>query len=201
MNFKSIGLGALATASVVAGTALIPTAAQAGSLAPGSFSLLGKSSISGSGSSYTLSFSNFKVDSSSGLLSGLTGSPVVKSLNLTKTGYAFDAAATANFITGLTLGGESIAFDLNPVTLGGNVFASNNYTLGGDIFGTLRDSKNNVLATGSLGVLKFTSTKQNTASIDITAQAVPSPALIPGAIGLGVGLLRQRKNKADAKEA
>jgi hypothetical protein len=198
MNLKSLITGAAIAATVVGGSVAASAPAQAATLTPpGGFTLDIKTSATNiTQTQFKLNFTSVSVLNSSGGFSGITGTSI-PSLTLNKTGTTM-LAAIPGFISGLTLGGDVVTFNL----LGGelNSFFTNatNYSVGGTFFGNLV-SDNSVSAIGSLSSTVLSSFNSGTASV--AATAVPTPALLPGLLGLGVAALRKRKGEGAEKEA
>lgn len=115
----------------------------------------------------------------------------------------FPDGALTNFITGIKLAnGTVLSFDLsefNDFTLAFPPVGTSN---GGTFLGTFRDSNNDsvagkgILTAQFLGTNDFTGVTSYSASLG--AAPVPTPALLPGVIGLGVAALRKRKSNEDA---
>lgn len=209
MNIKSIGLGI--TVAAVATSISFTSAAQAATLAAGKFTVSGQnvSSVSGfSGAGDTNFVLNFDtkpltIASTSGVFSGptgLTGSANIASLNLTNTSVGiFNFLATSNFITGLKQNNEDIFFDLSAGSLTGFIASATNYSFGNTVTGILRDSSGNTVgANGGLASFIIGSGSGSNQS-SITVETIPTPALLPGLIALGAGVLRKRKAEEAAE--
>lgn len=210
MNFKTIGLNVATATVAAAGLAMTVAPAEAATLGPGGFAINGTSTLTSSLSGFTVSFNNpMNLVGGNGVFAGgnLAGTPVVDSLELdliSSSGgldtYSF--GAVANFITGLTQEGESVVFDLNAGTLFGNIDTLNDYTLanfGNPLTGVLKDANGSVFGTATIGVFEF-SGFLNSANISIVTEAevIPTPALLPGLLGLGMGAIRRRNSAAKA---
>jgi len=209
MNFKTFGVGITAAFAVATGTALATAPAHAASIiSSGGFIINGNTSITNPNSgSPILNFSNFNITPTTpyGGLAGLTGTPVVKPLQLT--GGPVDPSVYANeaktdFITGLLLNGDPLSFDLDAsfVNFFGTLTGANNFTLAGPVTGTFKTG-NTVVGFGALSAVNLNG--GDISSIALVAQAppIPTPALLPGLIAMGAGVLRKRKAEVEAVEA
>ena len=100
----------------------------------------------------------------------------------------------AGFISGITTTGfgsaNAVSFDLTK-------FVFNNTTKAGDFFGVIRKGTDFSDAIGQF----TTQTLNGATSYSMTVTAVPTPALLPGLIGLGMGMLRKRKKEMAAVSA
>lgn len=204
MNFKTVGFGAIAGATMAAGVAVVP-AAEASTLAPGTFNIKGASSLSDytgpTDTSFELNLTGFNFSSKTPVLAGLTGTPSVSSLSITRSGTSYTYGSVTEFIKGISLGGKSVVYDLNAGSFGGSDFAANLYSFAGKLQGVLRysDGSEAVVGDGLLGAFNFSQFNgNNEANIAIETTVVPTPALLPGLLALGVGVLRKRK--ADAND-
>ena len=217
MNFKSIGLKAAVATAVVAGSAMSMAPAQAGNLFPGTFNLKGKSSItadSPNDSAFTISFSGFSIESGTGSptvvfagANGLTGTPSVGTLSLQRVGVTSMFNITSgltNFVIGLKQDAKAIVLNLAAGSqLNGNITNVNHqYSFDGDLLGTLAFAPPNVgsvPAEVGLGAFRFRVNNRNEAEIGV--KTIPTPALLPGLIGMGVAALRKRKSEESDVEA
>ncbi|MBW4470378.1 MAG: PTPA-CTERM sorting domain-containing protein [Stenomitos rutilans HA7619-LM2] len=206
MNFRSIGLS-IATATVVASGATIASSpAQALSFNKGTFVAGGQTSItdlntSSNPTSFTLNFQNFGVTNTGGSLAGgnLTGTPILASLSFTKdAGGNFATNGLTSFVTGLKYQGQDAFLDINPFTFTASassfVNSATSYLLASNtsFTGVFRTSTLQSLTTITLGAVKVGTLNSST----LTAE-IPTPALIPGLLGLGVAALRKRKAQAN----
>jgi len=205
MNFKTFGVSATAALAVATGTAMVSAPAHA-------LSLTGSLSLSGGGTvtADQITFANSVVDTASGDFSSLLTSTAatIKPINLTPPalpGISFRSTdAIPQFINfgSFTVGSltSTLFFNLDAspfVTVsipptGVNQFAFPN------ISGTF-DFDGQTVARGFLNA-------SNTGSggsydISLRAEPIPTPALLPGLIALGVGALRKRKAEAAVVEA
>ncbi|HZG40204.1 MAG TPA: PTPA-CTERM sorting domain-containing protein [Nodosilinea sp.] len=215
MSFNSLGLSASVVASVVGISALAISPVQAANLAPGSFTISGTNvssvtNFSGSGDTeFTLNFdtSPLAIVSTSGVFSGLpglTGTPNIATLNLTGTSPGeFTFGAKNSFITGLFQDGVSIVIDLNAGSLFGFINNPLDYGFSGILSGLLRAADGDVAVTnGTLSSFIIgAGPGSNQSSIRVSTTPIPTPALLPGLLGLGVGVLRKRKIQLAEPEA
>jgi hypothetical protein len=166
MNFKSIGLNVAAATVTMAGAALVSSPAQALSFNRGTFDL--------------------------------GGTPSLLSLSLTRTGNSFTTASgVQNFLTGLKYKGESVFLDItNAITFTGTVQNQNQYALTATNLAAVFRTANGSLSSDSI-VSSLTASRSGgrsgTGSLSVD---VPTPALLPGLVGLGVAALRKRKSEA-----
>lgn len=91
---------------------------------------------------------------------------------------------------------------------GGTVLASNNSVIPGlgdfaEVLVPYTSSSSDPLLGQALGIrLSARSAQANFDKVSLSATAVPTPALLPGLVGMGVAALRKRKNdRAEAAEA
>ncbi|OUC11544.1 MAG: hypothetical protein B0A82_27055 [Alkalinema sp. CACIAM 70d] len=201
---KTAAVGALATAATV-GMMSFQDSAQAAIIGSGGFILNGTTTVSNAGTnSPTIQLSGFSVINKYGAFSGLSGTPTIKSLLLSDPGVVNKSPATAgtysnnavvDFITGLTLNGKSLSFDLDAsfISLYGWVKDFNDFSIAGPITGTFR-SGNTVLGKGFLGANSI-EPGGPISSISLTATSIPTPALLPGLVGMGISLIRKRKRQ------
>jgi hypothetical protein len=192
-------LATVAATAAIAGATLTATPAKAASLGPGTFVLTGQSTITTTPTGLTINFSNFGINSSTGTLASLSGTPTVfPSLSLTGSGSSFSSSGQAGFIQGLNLGGNLLNFDLNPFTANSVELLPGIVQLtSSGISGTLSGGGNSVLGQGALASINFNSGAPGVAVISV--QTIPTPALLPGLIGLGVGIVRKRQSEASGK--
>lgn len=209
MTLKSFALGSFATTAIVASSLIASAPAEAVTLAPGAFTTEGESFLSrfsGSGDNdFTLNFRNFTLESTAGVLSGTTGNPVIESLNISGSGGAFTGAGASNFVTGLDLNGTDLFVDLNPFSLSGRITSRTNYSFAGILSGQLRSSDGSIepadITLGAFNVVLDRDNQINDAQVGVSTE-IPTPALLPGLIGMGVAALRKRKSEAlDSSEA
>jgi hypothetical protein len=202
-NFKQACFGAATMAVMATGASLIADSAQALSL-NGGFVMNGTTKVAGAGTnSPTLDFSNFALGNKTGDFAGLTGTPVIASLALTDPGIVNDATTNQgtysnlpvpNFISGLDLGG-ALTFDLDPsvISLFGFITDANNFAIAGPITGVFKQG-GSVIGKGFLGV----NNNNGISSISLTATSVPTPALLPGLVGMGIATFRRQRKQTAA---
>jgi hypothetical protein len=213
MNFKSFGVGVV----LICTTGMLSTnSVQAATLAPGSFQVSSGTNPSGSSltnftnsggtTSFDLNFvlPELRLATRGGafttLLAGV-GGPTVKALSFSGAsgGNVFSNSGSTGFIRNIFLGAEEVFVDLNAFSVGNvtgpsNPLSATQYNLGGGFLGNVRDSSGNVLGIGNLSALRFSNLHQ--AEIDIaTVAAVPTPALFPGLVAMGVAALRKRRGE------
>ncbi|WP_421659398.1 PTPA-CTERM sorting domain-containing protein [Leptothermofonsia sp. ETS-13] len=200
MNLKTLGISAAVATTVVAGSAMSLSPAQAATLTPGTINLDSNAVIASSadsGATVTLNLSGFDIAAVTGGFVGLSGPPTVLSLTLTRgaliSGTTFEYTTTLpvnNFISDLFLGGDEVFVDIINATFSGRFTSSSDFSFLGDLIQT-RFRSTNQLPGG--GVLQSFTLTNNSSSIDLVA--IPTPALLPGLIGLGLGVLRKRKSE------
>ena len=224
MNFKSIGFKAAVATAVVAGSAMSMAPAEAGNLFPGAFFLDGKSSISvnaPTNNPFTINFSKFLIangtgnnsDAPSGVFeNNLTGTPVVGSLTLQHVGVKDEykiIAGLPNFVTKLKQETKAIVLGLSSGSLFGTITDQNNYAFHTDVHNPLRatlafapPNSGSSPAVVGLGAFRFQITsKKMTNQASIGVETIPTPALLPGLIGMGIAALRKRKFEESDMEA
>jgi len=200
MNFKSIGLGIAATAAMTA----VSAPAEAFSLAGSNFSLIAPVTISQpSSGSYNLDFGP-------GTAISMPGSPFINGDSFTiadLSGLSPNSflGSIDNFFSGIDTTGGVFDFDATSIFFGvsSNGAAGEFYDLivdgvfvgpGGELtpgFGTVTSQLAVALGSGQ--------TRTTGASADF--KAVPTPALVPAALGFGAAMLRKRKGEKAEKEA
>ena len=208
---KASRLATLAT-SLTIGIAAVSTPAQAASISgAGGFNLNGTTSVTGAGtSSPTLNFNNgFKIIAGEGVFAGLKGTPIIKSLLLNdnnptpNTDAVLSSGPVPNFITGLLFqNGDPFSFDLDATGSGlyGDIISEDMFDIAGPVSGIFR-ADNTVIGRGFVAGLSFgPGASNNLSNISlVTTQEVPSPALLPGLVGMGVAALRKRKKEEDVE--
>jgi len=215
MNFKSIGLNIAAATVMATGAGIASSPAQALSFNKGTFTAEGKSFITGldplkKPTSFDLNFRGFKVTDTTGSLAGgaLTGTPSLSPLHLTKdVSGNFNSDGVLNFITGLKYKGEEAFFDLNPLSFlassGSSVSSATMYSLFSsediDFTGVFRTATYSSDSTIAFSVVKNMLLKKpiNDAGVNV---AIPTPALLPGLVGMGLAAWRKRKGE-EAEQA
>jgi hypothetical protein len=197
--FNKVCFGTVAATLVVAGITLGAESANALTL-NGGFIMTGTVDTN-PGASPVLKFKDFVISAKNGDFAALTGTPVIADLALTDPGVLNDAPintstyqhnAVVNFITGLNLGG-GLSFDLDgsPFNLYGFITNPDKFSIGGPITGVFKQGGTS-LGTGTIGV----NNTNGVSSIAITAaDKIPTPALLPGILGMGAVAWRKRQSK------
>ncbi|MGV0024925.1 PTPA-CTERM sorting domain-containing protein [Phormidesmis priestleyi] len=201
MTSKTNFFGAAAAAIALSAATVSASPAQAFDITPGSIlsfvgsvkvapninnpSQLTFKSASGTANKITIA------SDSTGSFAGLGGTTAaIKALPLLPIGGNFyKGGAIANFITGI--GPNAISFDLTE-------FIFNKANADAKFSGIFRTATSSILAengtfTSQLNESKNITRKISSFSADV--QAIPTPALLPGLIGLGMGVLRKRKKE------
>ncbi|CAN5844896.1 hypothetical protein BH23CYA1_BH23CYA1_21420 [soil metagenome] len=201
MYSKSTSLTAV-LAGVAALGVVSAAPAQAAIVGGGGFNLMGTTSVTNAGTATpTLNFTGFSVAAINGAFAGLGGNPVIKSLLLIdgnpspNTRAVLSTNSLTDFITGLTLNGKALSFDLDAtgIDLFGDVRGETDFNIAGPISGTFR-SGNVALGSGFLGVNASGGVSDNLSNVSLVATEIPTPALLPGLVGMGVAALRKRKS-------
>jgi hypothetical protein len=198
MNLRKLAMGAAIAASVVGGSVAATAPVQAATLTPpGDFVISGKTKATSlSATQFKLDFTGLSIISSSGGLTGLTGT-AISSLTLNKLGGT-TIGPIAGFISGLSLGGDAVSFDLTGGNFTSTFNSATKYTVGSSFFGNLVSS-NSIAAVGSIAVTRLNDS--NFAFVPVSAEAVPTPALLPALLGMGAAALRKRKDEEAKVEA
>jgi hypothetical protein len=198
----------------IAMTVLTADPVQAASLAPGSFRLIGHAEITDpSGPSFDLSFKNtdpaggagfLDIDTTPLSLQGVfasltagTGGAKVKTLTLDKffVPGVYTSGAVNGFISNIFLGGQELFVDLDPLVFTGLATSPTQFSLSSSFQGRVRDAGGNVFALGTIGALQLGG---NEANVQVATQ-VPTPALLPGLIGMGITMFRRRKTQRNSQ--
>jgi hypothetical protein len=193
MGFKTLSLSAAAATALVAGSTMAISSAQAATLTPGSFTLT-PPTVTQSGGNLLLNFTG--TATGSGGLAGLTGAPVLSSITLTPSGAGtFTSGPVSNFIVG-TIGGDPASVNLLSSTFSG-FFNSASDNLLGTFALNFTVSSLGVTQLAGQGAVFTSATFPafNQASFN-AAQAIPTPALVPGLISFGLLALRKRRTAA-----
>ncbi|HEY9698661.1 MAG TPA: PTPA-CTERM sorting domain-containing protein [Trichocoleus sp.] len=128
---------------------------------------------------------------------------------LIKAGGSYDA--TSNFLSNFKYAGVDAVFNLfednsllhTSTTVGDFISTS---TVEPEFFGEIRSVLGNKLLATAFGGFSAGETMRggtlisSNFSLDLTATAVPTPALLPGLLGMGVAALRRRKNEETQAE-
>ncbi len=202
MNLKSIGLAAVAATTVAVGATLTSAPAQALVITPGSEINLATpgigipsagANISATGIDFFGGFFNqgVSVTSGTGDFAGSNFFSIfaqIKDLTLP----SITAAQKTGFISGINLfpSFAPVAFDLS-------TFNFNAVTRTATFDGFFRSGGDLTAATGT-----FTAQpgfNPSSYSLSIKAAAVPTPALLPGLIGMGIAAWRKRKGESAAQ--
>jgi len=210
MKLNATVFGAAAIATVAAAT--VSTApVQAAAIAPNSAINLAAPNITGGGvdvtptgldfygSSVTIFGTTIKTGQGIGVTGGngsfsnpqfLSPLATVKDLTLSFSGNIGTlTGSVTDFITGVNF--LTPSFSVAPLSLDLQTFVFNSTTGIASFTGLFRSGTDSIAATG-----EFTTQRINGAtSYSLTAIAVPTPALLPGLVALGVGVLRKRKNQ------
>ena len=129
---------------------------------------------------------------STGSFAGLDRFASIQNLTLTQLtpgGHLFSSGSVTNFITNIKAG---ISFDLTK-------FIYDNSKSSATFEGVFRSGTDSIFAKGGLFTTQLTQKNPTTYSASIAA--IPTPALLPGLIGLGMGVLRKRKKEMAAADA
>lgn len=213
MNFKSIGLKAALAATVLAGSAFAVAPAQAATFGKVSFGGLGElSSVKGSESSDVsqIVFKDGKLKINSG-----TGS-FADYKNGTATffskSFATDLINQVSFVTFKKAGFANLTFNLTKFIQPKYVEIGSELDKGAvDSLGQFTSRVSGVFQPGASAVdevisafatIKQDNTKEgNYTNIVLSTTPIPTPALLPGLLGLGVAALRKRKSEESEVEA
>ena len=205
-NFKQVCLGAATMAVMSAGSTLIADSAQALSL-NGVFKMDATTTILNSETNTpTLKFTNVTLGAKSGSFAGLSGTPVIANLTLTDPGTlnntpantnTYFNPAVSNFISGLNLGG-GLTFDLDAsvVNLFGFIQNPNKFVISGPITGLFKQG-GNVVGDGFLSIISGSGVTSISLLADSTA--IPTPALLPGLVGMGIATIRRKRKQTAVK--
>lgn len=203
MKFKTPLLNVAAAAIALSAATVSVSPAQALSITPGSvlnisgsiqanpnnaaptqFAFAAPFPTLGGGPGKTIVFGS---PTSTGSFAGLDGFAPIQNLTLTSLGGSlFSGGAVTNFITNI---GAGISFDLTK-------FIYDNSTSSATFEGIFKSDTDSIAASGGLFTSQLTSF--NPSSYSGSIAAVPTPALLPGLIGLGMGMLRKRKKEMAA---
>jgi hypothetical protein len=202
--FKQVCFGAATIAVMSAGSTLIADSAQALSL-NGLYKIDVTTTILNPGTNTpTLKFTNATINTKTGDFAGLSGTPVIANLALTDPGQlnntvaktsTYFNSAVSNFID---LGG-GLTFDLDAsnVNLLGFITNPSKFSIAGPINGVFKQG-GSVVGDGFLGIAS--GSNGSTISLFADSTAIPTPALLPGLVGMGIATMR-RKRKQTAVQA
>jgi hypothetical protein len=190
MNLKSLMTGAAIAATVVGGSVAVSAPAEA-------LIIGGASSFTPvSGLPATLNVTGeFSNGDLTGGFTSVTGIQV-GTLNITAPG---NYGATPSYITNFVYQGQNAVFNL---LSGSGVYISNSGLtfFGDDIFGEIRTLGGTLLATATGSLSGSQTSRSSDFSLSLKATAVPTPALLPGLVGMGVAALRKRKGEGTEVE-
>jgi hypothetical protein len=196
MNLKSLMTGAAIAATVVSASVVAIAPAQAASL-----SLAGTGRLEVGATTSTLNFFSFgdTVNGNAAELPLFTPVGVKDILlnNVNPTTWSLSPSSVASFLTGTSLGNFTLTkFDLTKTngTFGPNFIANfegffNDGSSGVGDFRSAATVGSNLLLSSGGGY-----------AIALDSTPVPTPALLPGLVGLGVAALRKRKGEGAEKE-
>ncbi len=216
MNLKTISFSAITAAAVIAGTTIGSTPAQALSIKPGSsfqINSLSNVKITTTG----IDFGNNGAAGTSVTLSdvvladGVTSDPDWAT-NRGTSGVATDVlfnTPQSNFLSFLLTdpAGSSLTFDfLAPFGTAVSTIPGSNDTFTLSFATQIKNAlTGTVVGDGTLTAQVrdgfVVGTNEGVSSFSVSVTAVPTPALLPGLIGLGVGVLRKRKLEAVESES
>ncbi|WP_156518357.1 PTPA-CTERM sorting domain-containing protein [Phormidesmis priestleyi] len=207
MKSKTMFFGAAATAIALSAATISASPAQALSITPGSILNIGGVVQAnpnnaaptefvfdapfpefGGGPGKTVIYKK----GSTGSFAGLDRFAPIQNLTLTQLtpgGHLFSSGSVTNFITNIKAG---ISFDLTK-------FIYDNSKSSATFEGIFRSGTDSIAAKGGLFTSQLTSF--NPASYSGSIAAIPTPAMLPGLIGLGMGMLRKRKREMAAANA
>jgi hypothetical protein len=207
MNFKSIMTGAAIAASVGIGSAVVAAPANAARLNfDGTVRI--QNVAGGTGNPLVVNFRPFgggvtgtaEIESPTDVVFGFEEDDItLKDLTLNNTGLNRWSLASpvTGFITGLA--GGTVTFDLNSFNLlrvtTGDPEQQGFFARYTGIFSNFPDAA----AIGSFTTQLSAATNSTGAAFSSTA-TVPTPALLPGLVGLGVAALRKRKGEGSEAE-
>jgi hypothetical protein len=197
MNLKKLAVGAAIAASVVGGSIAVSAPAEANSLRFAGTARLENSGVGIGGTSQLNFFDYANTSSGTGTIFPVThpafGTPpnpvTLKDLTLTKTSatsWVLSTPTLANFITGL---GASGNFNLTSFTL--NFLSPSTYRAG---YTGFFSNFSQAIGVGGFTTQApdFTGNDGDTFSTSVT---IPTPALLPALLGMGVAALRKRKGE------
>jgi hypothetical protein len=203
-----------ALAATAVGTAIAATPAQAASINGGS--RLNLSNVAGGGVSFfqappgALDFEGpgggqrVAVGASTGSFSGATPPelppfPRIQDITFTSVVgniYTFTGNLT-NFISGIDVPGSIAGNAATQARFDLTRFVFNRASGDATFFGNFRIG--NTFSIGGSGLFTSQTNLGNPSTYSLSITAVPTPALLPGLIGLGFGVLRKRKSAATQK--
>ena len=206
MNFKSIGLKAALAATVVAGSAFAVAPAQAATVGKVTFGGLGELT-SVKGNEFTdiakIKFTDgvLNINSGTGSFAGFVGGTAT----FFQKNFTTSLTNTTSFVTFSKVGFSDLTFDLTKFVKPSYV----EFGTGNDNFGQFTSRVSGKFNPGGKAIddviSAFATIKQNNTTnftdITLSTTPIPTPALIPGLIGLGFAALRKRKSEESEVEA
>jgi len=196
MNLKTISFNAVVAATVVVGAATSVSPAHALS-----FSTSGTTTfVNPGGSPTTINFSPLLLGGSEFTPGTLGTNPSGLTVNGVANTFSATSNALSNFLTGFQFKGVNAVLNLNAGTnLAKGFFPSVNqaFTFGTDLTGEIRSTSGNLLLGTTSGLFAASSTNgKGLYSYTGNAVAIPTPALLPGLVAMGIGIMRKRKAEA-----
>lgn len=226
MSFKSIGLTAL-TSAAVASVAMVPFSPAQAITLKGSIAVSGAATVQDQnvGETKNLDFTSVQVTSATGSFAGISSVDAINSLPLTLTSQVLDASSTPAltiFNRTFNAAGLTPFIDFGLRTIEGvtsnlffNLDASSNFKGSKILAGSSRPLltvstfgpvtgqfvfDEETIGSGFLsGSRSGKAAKNGAYQFTLTArpEAVPTPALLPGLVGMGVAALRKRKSEVE----
>ncbi len=205
MNFKTPLLGVAAAAIALSTATVAVSPAQAAIVAGSTLNLASPIGGSVSATNSNINFSgtfgqpqNVAVTGGAGSFSfspfGLGFSNLTARIKDVPLSSGVFTGSLAGFISGINTTGfapaNAVSFDLTK-------FIFDDTTKAGDFFGVIRKGADFSDAIGQF----TTQTLNGATSYSLTITAIPTPALLPGLIGLGMSMLRKRKKEMAAASA
>jgi hypothetical protein len=204
-NFKKVCFGAATMAVMATGSAMSAGSVHAATLTDGSLNITTDTTVTPSGGGLNMVINTTGVPIATGGFLGFTGTPTFTPLALATAGpNTWTTGPVASFMSGISVGGESVFFDiLSPITFSGFFSNSTLYALSAPIIdGQFRNASGTILGLGAItGVRVSSGTIGDSSSINLVGKVVPTPALLPGLLGLGAAAWRKRKSEQEAVEA
>jgi hypothetical protein len=196
MSFKQIGFVTGSAVALAVGALTTATPAQA-------LQIAGNASYSSTSFPTTLTVTN---EANNGDLTGgftdVTGI-LVNALTIASgssaPGFNANYSATSSFLTNFQYQGQNAVFNL---LAGNNVLQNFNpiqFTFDASYVGEIRSVVGNQLLGTAAGQFIATNLVNPGFVINLNATPVPTPALLPGLVALGMGVLRKRKGEATAE--
>lgn len=206
MNFKSIGFKAAVATAVVAGSALMTSSAQAATVGSVSFGGLGElTSVKGNEGTdiakVVFTDGVLNINSGTGSFAGFVGGTAT----FFQKSFTTSLTNRSSFVTFRKVGFSDLTFYLDK-------FVNPSYTeFGGtkDDFGQFTSRVSGKFNPGGNAIDEvisaFATIRQNSTSnftdITLSTTPIPTPALLPGLIGMGIAAIRKRKSEESEVEA